>query len=246
MKLTTVISSVNNNKNYYMFIPKQIIFWRSFGIKFIAIYIGNDLPDELLSYRDNIILWNHNLDLNTSYVAQNLRMYYASLIELPENEIVMITDMDMLPTNEYYYTHGLEEFTKEDFIYYRNVDGNQIYMCYNAAHPKIWSKLFGITNENDIKNKINDTYLLNYDGIPGSTGWFIDQEIMYKNLIHYEHLKILNRPIKRLEVDIYKCHLHNNETDFIKKYDDVHFHRNYLINEPLIINAENQLLNRNK
>jgi len=27
MKLTTVIGSVNNNPKYYMFIPKQILFW---------------------------------------------------------------------------------------------------------------------------------------------------------------------------------------------------------------------------
>ena len=46
-------------------------------------------------------------------------MYYASLLKLPDDEMVMITDMDMLPTNDTYYTSGLEEYKKEDFIYYR-------------------------------------------------------------------------------------------------------------------------------
>ena len=45
MKLTTVIGSVNNNPKYYMFIPKQILFWKKFGINFIAVFVGNHIPD---------------------------------------------------------------------------------------------------------------------------------------------------------------------------------------------------------
>ena len=150
MKLSTVISSVNDNPKYYMFIPDQILFWKKFNINFIAIFVGNKIPNELLSYLNNIILWNKNLDLNTSYVAQNLRMYYTSLIKLDDNEIVMITDMDMLPMNNKYYVTDLDSFSKKDFIYYRNIDCNQIYMCYNAAHPSIWAKIFNIYNKYDI------------------------------------------------------------------------------------------------
>ena len=242
MKLSTVISSVNNNAKYYMFIPEQILFWKKFNINFIAIFVGDKIPDELLNYRNNIILWNKNLDLNTSYVAQNLRMYYTSLIKLPDNEMVMITDMDMLPTKGDYYKNGLENFKKEDFIYYRNIDCNQIYMCYNASHPDNWSKIFNIYSEKDIEEKIIESYNSSYDGIPGSTGWFIDQEIMYKKLINYEHLKVLNRPIKRLEVDMYYNHLNNNDKNFISDYDDCHFHRDYFSNKFLILDAKKQLL----
>jgi hypothetical protein len=239
VKLTTVIASVNNNPDYYMFIPKQILFWRHWGIEFLAVFVGENIPEILLPYKDNIILWNNNLELNTIYVAQNLRMYYTALIDLPDDNIVMITDMDMLPTNITYYTKDLETYDSNDFIYYRNIDGNQIYMCYNAAHPKVWGKLFNINNKNDIINKINDNYENNYDGIPGSNGWFIDQEIMYKTLINYEHLKILNRPLKRLEV--WNYNQHTNTKNFIFNYDDVHFHRSYYKNESLILDAEKQL-----
>ena len=64
---------------------------------------------------------------------------------------------------------------------------------------------------------------------------------MYKNLINYENLKILNRPIKRLEIYMYKNHLLLNHKNFISMYDDVHFHRSYIDNEQLILDAENQL-----
>jgi hypothetical protein len=243
MKLTTVLGSVNNNPKYYLFIPKQIIFWNKFNIKFIAIFIGDNIPDELNQYSDNIILWNKNLNLHSAYVAQNIRIYYPALLNLPDDEMIMITDMDMLPTKGDYYKNGLDNFKKTDFIYYRNLDGNQIYMCYNASHPSIWSKLFNIYNENDIENRIIENYNNNYDGIPGSTGWCIDQEIMYKHLINYENLHILERPICRLETWIFRDNLNKNETDFLNNYDDVHFHRSYFDNEDIILHAEKQLNN---
>ena len=66
MRLTTVLASVNNNKDYYLFIPKQFLFWSKFNIKFIAIFVGDNIPEEIVKYADNIILWNENLDLTLS------------------------------------------------------------------------------------------------------------------------------------------------------------------------------------
>lgn len=114
-------------------------------------------------------------------------------------------------------------------------------MCYNSAHPDTWKKVFNINNEKDIENIITYTYDNNYNGIPGSNGWFIDQEIMYKYLINYPYLHIMNRPIKRLETWTYMNHLNNGDKNFIKEYDDCHFHRSYNKNINMILDAENQL-----
>lgn len=168
-------------------------------------------------------------------------MFYPALLNLPDDELVMITDMDMLPTNDIYYKSNLDNFKLDDFIYYRHIDGNQIYMCYNAAHPKTWGKVFGINNSDDIKKILYDNYVNNYNGISGSIGWYKDQELMYSKLFNYENLKVLNRPLKRLEVYMYKYHLQNNNTNFINHYDDCHFHRNFLLNETLILDAQKQL-----
>jgi hypothetical protein len=241
MKLTTVLSSVNNNPDYYLFIPKQILFWNKFNIKFIAIFAGDSLPSELQDYSNNIILWSRNTNLHPAFVAQNLRIYYPALINLPDDEVVMITDMDMLPMNDTFYKQDLDLFTKNDFIYYRHIDSGQIYMCYNAAHPNTWSKIFNITSEDDIENAINSTFQNSYNGIPGSSGWYTDQIIMYSRLIKYPNLVVLNRPLKRLEMSIYADHLRNNHTLFINNYDDAHFHRNYNDNLHFITDAERQL-----
>ena len=98
-----------------------------------------------------------------------------------------------------------------------------------------------INNENDIENQLNINYKNDSDGIPGSNGWSIDQEVLYKILINYENLKVLNRPIKRLEMDDFRNRLNIGETNFMNQYDDCHFHRSYINNEDLILNAEKQI-----
>jgi len=224
-----------------MFIPKQIRFWNKFNIRFVAVFVGATLPAELAPYKENIILWTRNSDINDVFVAQNIRIYYPALLTLPDDELVMITDMDMLPMNEAYYTAGLESFEKKDFIYYRHIDGDQIYMCYNAAHPSAWASAFGIRSDADIETALRATYQQTYSGVPGHTGWFSDQLIMYKCLIRYPHLNVLNRPIKRLECRTYMAHLSRGDTKFVHLYDDFPPHRDYFTNLPLILDAERQL-----
>jgi len=146
------------------------------------------------------VLWNKNRDLNSVFLSQNLRIFYPALIQT--TNFVMITDMDMFPTNISFYTDFLqnESISKDDFIYLREIDSQnkQIYMCYNMATPQIWSDVFKIKNEDDI-SKILETYNpKNFKGIPGEKGWFTDQEIMHKFLYEYKGLKVLNKTHKRL------------------------------------------------
>ena len=242
MKLATVFCAVNDNPEYYRFIPKQITFWRKFGIRFVAAFVGRSLPAELIPYSHSIILWHRNADLNSAFVAQNLRLYYPALLNVADDEAVMITDMDMLPMSPTYYTAGLENYAKEDFIYYRHVDGNQIYMCYNAAHPHTWGAIFGIKSDTDVERALYANYAAGYNGVPGSTGWFKDQEVLYQKLMYYPRLRVLNRPIRRLEVWTYIQLLQQGHTHFIGEYDDAHFHRSYNRNQFLIADAEGQLL----
>ena len=243
MKLTTVLGSVNSNPDYYLFIPKQIYFWRKFGIRFIAVFVGSQLPEVLRPYSDHIFLWNTDLDLNHAYVAQNLRMYFASQLELPDDELVMITDMDMLPMNGDYYKRDLEQYEKKDFIHYRTIPYHerQIYMCYNAAHPHTWSEVFQVKSREDISARIREHYQANYTGVPGDTGWYIDQEVMYKYVIPYPHLKELRRELRRLETWIWDSYFQSGVDQFIQWYDDGHFHRSYSGNIHRIEHVQRQL-----
>jgi hypothetical protein len=237
MRLKIVLSSVNNNPNYYLFIPAQIKIWCMFNIKFIAIFVGEKLPDELLDYTDNIILYNKNTNISSMLLGQLLRLYYPALLNLEDDELVMITDMDMLPTNDKYYTKDLEDFDRNSFIYYRHIFGDQLAMCYNSAHPSVWSKLFNIKSIDDIEQNINIYSNIKYNNRPGKEGWFTDQILLYKTVINYPHLKILNRPLSRLEIPEF-INLEEN----ISNYDDFHCHRKYnkdLVDKLIIKLTEN-------
>lgn len=244
MKLTTVLSSVNNNSDYYLFIPKQIKFWKHFDIRFLAVFVGVAIPDELIEFESNIILWNFTPHLNSVYVAQNIRIFMSALLNLPNDEMVMITDMDMLPCSDTFYKDGLDNLTQDNFVYYRHIDfqNKQIFMCYNAAHPTTWGKIFKIKSKEDIINKLEENKTSNdFLGVPGTNGWYTDQTILFNHLINYEKLVVFNKRPKRIEVDTF-INLHNNgHKNFYSQFDDAHFHRSFLKNKILIEMAEKQL-----
>ena len=243
MKLKYVLGTTNDNPNYYRFIPSQIQFWAYFGIKFIAIYIGETIPNQLLPFKHNIIHWPHTPQLNSIYVSQMIRLLIPALIKIPDDHCIMITDMDMLPASPNYYLENIENYSNDNFIYYRQQDADQFYMCYNAAHPKTWAKLFNVYSEDDITKILIDNYPDNYTGQKDIVhSWFTDQTFLYKTVHNYEHLIILNRPIKRLEVCAYIYHLNNNHCNFIKNYDDIHFHQSYQLHEVLINHALTEII----
>ena len=223
MRLTTVLSCANDNPNYYKFIPYQIKIWKYLNIKFIAVFVGNVLPEELLPYKDNIFLWNYTEDLPSVFVAQNLRLYMPALLRyLPDDELVMITDMDIFPTKIDKYIKGLETCKKENFINY-TMSETEMYICYNAAHPETWSKLFGINCIEDIINSLRETYSTIYP----IEHWFTDQTVLFKKMSNNENLIKLNCHFIRLDYDEYIKHLFLNENIFIDKYDDAHYHRSF-------------------
>jgi hypothetical protein len=226
MKVTVAFCAINNNPEYYRFIPKQILFWRKLGIRFVAVYVGQSLPVELIPYSHSIMLWTANSDLNSAFVAQNLRIYYPALLNVPDDEAVIITDIDVLPISGSYYMDGLEKYGDCDFIHYS--DSNQQTIIYNAANPKIWGAIFGIKSNTDMERII-------YNAAMGSP---LD---LNKKLAQYPHFHILNRPIRRLEIPTYMQNLQQGHTDFIHHYDDVYFYGGYNINQNLIEDAERQI-----
>ncbi len=241
MKLTLVLGTANENPHYYKFIPSQIQFWAYFSIKFVAVYVGTELPAELVPFKSHIIMWSHTPQLHSAYVAQIIRLFMPALLCMPEDECVMITDMDMLPASPQYYIRDLDQYGPEDFVYYREKDKNQLYMCYNAAHPRAWAKVFEIQTLGDIITKLVHYYPPGY-GIKGGAEWFADQLILYAYAHNYPQLHILERPLRRLETWDYKVHLERGDCDFVKRYDDIHFHESFIRNESLIAHALTELI----
>jgi hypothetical protein len=83
--------------------------------------------------------------------------------------------MDMIPLNRSYYEEPIKHVLSDTFVTYRNNSfPDELYMCYNVAHPSVWKQMFN-------GETLEDWYRLDYyDGNSGGSGWNIDQRVLTK------------------------------------------------------------------
>jgi len=237
MKLDCVLTAVNENKLYLDFIPIFIKTWNKLypEVDVKVVLIANDIPEDLILYKNNIILFNPIEGVLTSFTSQFIRLLYPCILDYKNG--VLITDMDMLPMNSTYYTRNIVEFDNNKFIYYRDnicFEYKQIAMCYNIATPKIWKDIFKVNSINDIANVIKETFTKNIikEG-HGNTGWCTDQITLYNkvmewnkktnNFIRLKEKQTLFKRLDRNTFDISNVNIRNNITS--GKYTDYHCYR---------------------
>jgi len=186
IKLDCVLTSVNEHNKYIGFVPIFIETWKKLypNVDVKIILILNSIPDNLLMYKNNIILFQPIENVLTSFTSQIIRLLYPCILNYKNG--VLITDMDILPMNKSYYTKNIINYDNNKFIYYRDHkcnNINQIAMCYNVATPKIWKEIFKINSTNDIINyikNISDNNVI--ENGHGKAGWCIDQVTLYNEV----------------------------------------------------------------
>lgn len=237
MKLDCILSAVNKNPLYMDFVPIFIKTWNKLypNVDVKIVLIAQDIPQQLLEYKNNIILFKPIENVLTSFTSQFIRLLYPCILNYKNG--VMITDIDMLPMNRTYYTENIKLYDNSKFIYYRgNVCFNekQIAMCYNVATPDVWKSIFNINSLEDIILKIKDMSKNNQiiEG-HGNVGWFIDQLTLYNNVNNWnnetgnfvclqENKTGFNR-LDRNTFDINNINIRNNITNGL--YTDYHCYR---------------------
>jgi hypothetical protein len=237
MKLDCVLTAVNENKLYLDFVPIFIKTWNKLypEVDIKIVLIAKNIPENLLPYKNNIIIFEPIENVLTSFTSQFIRLLYPCILNYKKG--VLITDIDMLPMNRSYYTENISSYDDSKFIYYReNIcnEFNQIAMCYNAATPKIWKEIFNINSLNDIVCRIKDVFTSNIikEG-HGNTGWSTDQIVLYNNVINWNKitnnfviLKEQNTGYKRLDRSAFRNIDNNIRNNIITgKYTDYHMHR---------------------
>jgi hypothetical protein len=193
MKIGSVLTSTDLNPLYCDFIPIFIKAWNTLfpEIDVVIVLIADSIPDNLINYSSNIRIYKPIENIHTAFQAQCIRLLYPQLIE--RNEGVLITDMDMLPMNRFYYEDAIKNISDNTFVCYRDVClPHELPMCYNIALPSVWRTMFqGETLQAWYYNR-------NYDGIHGGSGWNTDQLILIKKFNDYKGNKsILNDRITR-------------------------------------------------
>ena len=204
-----VLTAVNNNPQYYQFVPNFIKCWSHLfpEIEIKILFINDELIPELEPFAEYITLFKPLENINTVYTAQNIRLYYPALLN---KKGVLITDIDLCPMNRSYYESPLKNNLLDDtFVSYRPkgcVGNDQIAIPYNIASSKIWQKLTGVISLEDLKDNLCKTYPENYgEKCPPhffhNIGWFTDQEVLFK-LVEKSNIKIKyvgDKNFKRLD-----------------------------------------------
>lgn len=184
MKISHVLSSVNENDKYIKFIPSFIKTWTFLfpEIEPIILYTGQNIDDMIvksnihpkyLKYIRHFYIEN----VDTCFTAQIIRIFYPALVK--SENFVLISDIDMIPLNRKYYENV--DATNQQFICYRSdCLGDGMYpICYNAAVPKKWSEVFQVFSQQNIRDQIN--YINNKISYKGreNQSWYTDQFHLY-------------------------------------------------------------------
>ena len=185
MKIDIVLTACNLNNYYLNLYPCVFKVWKErFELDLYMILISETIPDNLLEYKKFIILFKPIPNINTTYIAQVIRILYPALFD---NLNVLITDIDILPISKKYFFTSIEKYSEDNFIAYTNryLKNNMIAICYNVANSNIWKKILGVNNIEDIDNILIANYNEKYTGTKNCDGWYTDQQILYTYIMDY-------------------------------------------------------------
>lgn len=223
-KIDRAIVSTDTNATYSDFWPLVAKAWKEMGIKpTLALIAPKDFKiDEKIG---DVIRFEPIPGIPTSFQAQVIRLLLPIYFE---DEVSLISDIDMLPLSKDYYCNSVKNVKDDCFVIYRDQaykrDNYEMYpMCYNAAKGKVFKELFKIKSIEDIKAKIIEWYGL-------GCGWTTDERMLYKHIQEWEKkdkkriVKLGHEVEKRIDRGEWEY-----DKDLVKKkyYIDSHMLRPY-------------------
>lgn len=265
MKIDIVLTSCNLNNYYLDLYPWAFKVWNErFGLDLHLILISDTIPDNLLKYKKFIILFEPIPQINTTYIAQVIRILYPCLFD---NLNILITDIDIFPISKKYFFNSIDSYSNNQFIAYtdRYLKSNMIAICYNVANSNTWKKIFNIGSVSDINSILVSNYNEKYTGSKNCEGWYSDQKMLFNYIMEYmkksngDEIQNPNQVIFLNDVDIgYKrldgksanklLEIKNNKASIlnsINTYSDFHIIRNYHSNLKLFEDIIQAILNLN-
>jgi hypothetical protein len=186
MQLTHMLTASDLNPRYLECWPTTRRAWETVGDVtpvLILVARAGDVPDDL---RDapNVHVFEPLDGLHTAFQAQCIRLLYPALIET--DGAVLVSDVDMVPLNRTYFHSSPSRIRRDEFLAYRDalLWADEIPICYNAATPATWGRVFGVTSLDDVRARLRDWGDgLRYDGSRGGHGWDTDQVVLFRTLL---------------------------------------------------------------
>lgn len=226
------------NKDYLDFYPIVRECWKRFvGIDTRLILIAESIPSYLEAYSTEIILYPPSKDIHPAFQAQCIRILYPALMNT--NDCVIISDMDLVPTNKDFYTGShVSNLSNTDFVIYRNCieEYKQYPICFCASSPKTWKSIFNVESIQDIRKLIESWYTPDYViSSPTSKGWAMDQTKLFEYVGKWSGNKVLLTDLQTKHKRLDRLSIRHVEANqelyyqFIRNgvYSDFHMPRPY-------------------
>jgi hypothetical protein len=164
-----VVISTNNNPDYFFYAPYMEKAWNSFGWR-LAIVVTHDVSIEDLKLNpkgNTIVIKLPNIDgIRLETQAQAGRLYACN--HLPENCIVMTSDMDLLPLSNY-WNPSINDVT----IYGYDLTWRSFFpMGYCAMSRDNWIKYLNLTGDTE-KDFLRDANDRSVKHDPYSSDWSV-------------------------------------------------------------------------
>jgi hypothetical protein len=150
MKLGAVVSAVNLNPHYMSFVPQFLRAWTTLfpTLEIIVVVIADEMPSEFLPFSKYLRLFPVSSDISSTLAAQCIRLLWPRFLDT--KDAVLITDIDMIPTQRDYYIQNIKNVSDDTIVVYRHGLPHELYMCYVAGTPATWRGLFGEEPAEDI------------------------------------------------------------------------------------------------
>ncbi len=176
-----VILGCDDNPMYLEFWPVVAKTWTEIvGVRpTLALIASKDVViDETLG---DVIRFEPIPGIPTSFQAQVIRLLLPTYFE---DEVCIISDMDMIPCQKNYFVDAVAFAPLNSFVVYKDgafeSDEYKEYpMCYNVALGKTFKEIFNLGSTGEIESKIKKWYAL-------GLGWTSDQQILYTALNAWE------------------------------------------------------------
>lgn len=183
-KIDRVILSSNENRMYLDFWPLVARAWSTLiGIKPTLFLIAPDhiQVDESVG---EVIRIKPIEGVSTASHAQLIRLLAPIYFE---NEISIISDIDMLPLNKSYFIDSVAHISDNKFVVYRDLLYGGIWarkfpMCYNAGKGIVFKELFGVKTIDDIPTIIKQWFNKGWK-------WETDERILHLSVCHWKKFK---------------------------------------------------------
>jgi hypothetical protein len=155
MKIDYILSASPEKELYSSYIPCFINTWRKLcpKAKVKVIYVDKEIPPELEEFKDNLILFTPYDWLNDEFVANYVRMLYASLLE----GNVMCLEIDEIP-DEFIYKKQITNIDDNSFVIENEIKDYEIDVNYIVANAKTYQLVFHVDNLDEIHTRLCNVF----------------------------------------------------------------------------------------